>query len=210
MEQINSLQEKLHHEIRDEVKDYRVAEHPIDPIFLNRWSPRAFSPKPIDDEVLWSVLEAARWAPSASNEQPWRFIIARSEADRAKFLQFLNPGNQRWAKDAPVLLVIVSKQSFTPTGTLNPVHQFDAGTASGFMHLQAAQNGLYVHGMAGFDNDQARAILGVPEEFDILAVFAIGKRGDIAQLPADLQAREVPSDRRPLAQTVMEGEFRAL
>ena len=208
MGQINELQEKLHREVSPEVREQRQAEHEIDPIFLNRWSPRAFSPRPVEDEVLLSALEAARWAPSSNNEQPWRFIIARSEADRAKFLEFLAPGNQRWAKDAPVLLVIISKKAFVESGQPNKTHQFDAGTASGFLHLQARQNGLYVHGMAGFDTDRARTALDVPDGFDIMAVFALGYRGETSQLPPDLQAREIPSTRRPLADSLMEGGFR--
>ncbi len=207
MQQINKLKATLHEQVRDEVKEYRHADHAIDPIFLNRWSPRAFSSEPIDDEVLMSVLEAARWAPSSFNEQPWRFLIARSEEDRVRFVDFLLPMNQAWAKDAPVLLVIISKKTFSHNGTPNKVHHLDAGTASGYLMLQAVQNGLYVHGMAGFDDVKARETLNVPDDFDILAVYAIGQRGETSQLPEEMQEREVPSGRKPLSELVMEGGF---
>lgn len=208
MEQINEKQEVLHHELSEEVRQHRHAEHEIDPVFLNRWSPRAFSEGPVDDEVLMSVFEAARWAPSSNNEQPWRFIIARTQEDRHRFLEFLAPGNQVWAQYAPVLLVIISKKTFTRNGAPNKVYQFDAGCAWGYIALQALQNGLITHGMAGFDNDKAREILDVPEDFDIMAVIAIGKRGDKSRLPEELQEREIPSGRRPLSETIMEGGFR--
>jgi nitroreductase len=208
MEQINEKQEVLHHELSEEVQQHRQADHEIDPVFLNRWSPRAFSEEPVDDEVLMSVFEAARWAPSSNNEQPWRFIIARTVEDRQRFLEFLVPGNQVWAKHAPVLLVIISKRTFSRGGAPNKVYQFDAGCAWGYIALQALQNGLITHGMAGFDNDKAREILDVPDDFDIMAVIAIGKRGDKSELPENLQEREIPSGRRPLSETIMEGGFR--
>lgn len=208
MEQQNTLQ-KLHSEVSDEVKPHRRADHDIDPLFLNRWSPRAFSPEPIDDDVLMRVFETARWAASSYNEQPWRFIIARSEEDRKRFLDFLMPANQVWAKNAPVLALFVSKKTFSHNGAPNSVYQFDAGTASGYLSLGAAQNGLIAHGMAGFDRDMARAALGIPTDFDPLAVFALGRHGDKSQLPPDVREREVPSDRRPVAESIMEGRFRA-
>jgi nitroreductase len=207
-EQINASQEALHHELTEEVRQHRQADHEIDPVFLNRWSPRAFSEEPVEEEVLLSVFEAARWAPSSNNEQPWRFVIARTPRDRERFLEFLAPANQVWAKHAPVLLVILAKRTFSHNGAPNKVHQFDAGCAWGYIALQALQNGLITHGMAGFDNDKAREILGVPEDFDVMAVVAIGKRGEKSELPEKLQEREVPSKRRPLAETMMEGGFR--
>lgn len=192
------------------VQPYRKADHEVQPVFVNRWSPRAFSPEPIEDATLWGVFEAGRWAPSSYNEQPWRFIIARSEADRKRFLDFLLPMNQAWAQHAPVLLVMVAKKTFSHNGTPNSVAVFDCGTAWGYMSLQAAHNGLITHGMAGFDRDKARVALEVPDDYDIVAVIAMGKHGDKAQLPEAMQEREVPSDRRPAKDTVMEGRFSAL
>jgi nitroreductase len=193
--------------VRFEVRAYRQADKPVDPIFLNRWSPRAFAEEPIDDETLWRVFEAARWAPSSNNEQPWRFIIARTPEDRARFVDFLMPGNQLWARHAPVLILVISKRTFSYNGSPNRVNQFDAGTAWGFLSLAAVQNGLITHGMAGFDPDRARELLEIPDDYDILATIALGKRGDASQLPEDMQAREVPSTRRPAAESVMEGRF---
>ncbi len=197
----------MQNEIADEVAPHRVAEHEIDAIFLNRWSPRAFSNEPIDNETLHRVFEAARWAPSSFNEQPWRFVYATSEEDRQRFIDFLMPANQSWAKDVPVLILIVSKKTFTHNGSTNAVHQFDAGCAWGFLSLAAVQNGLITHGMAGFDRDKARESLNVPDDFEIHAVIALGKRGDAAQLPEAVRAREVPSDRRAQDESFFEGQF---
>lgn len=205
----NALLEPMHKQVNEDVKPFRAMDHAIDPAFLNRWSPRAFSPEPIDDETLMSTLEAARWAASSYNEQPWRFLIARNEEDRKKFLAFLAPPNQAWAASAPVLLLVVSKKTFSHNGTPNSVYQYDAGTCSGYIALQATLNGLIVHGMAGFDRDMARASLGIPSDFDPLAVYAIGRHGDKSLLPAQAQEMEAPSGRRPLAETVMEGGFSA-
>ncbi len=202
-------QAPLQAEIRDEVKPFREPEHEIDPIFINRWSPRAFSSEPIDDETLMRVFEAAKWAPSCFNEQPWRFIVARTPEDRAVFLDFLTPGNQVWNENVPVITLVIAHKYFTRNGKPNPTNQFDAGCAWGFLALSAVQNGLITHGMAGFNAAKARVVLGVPEEYDIIAVVAIGKPGDKSQLPPDVQSKEVPSTRRLLGETVMEGKFRS-
>lgn len=207
MAQPNERKDALNREISEEVQPYRRADYAIDPVFLNRWSPRAFSPEPLDDETVMSVLEAARWAASSNNEQPWRFLIARSDEDRQKFLGFLAPANEVWAKNAPLLVLIVSKKTFGRNGKPNRTHQFDAGTCSGYMSLQATMNGLYAHGMAGFDADMARATLGIPTDFEIMAVFAIGKRADDSILSQELREREIPSGRRSVSESIMEGRF---
>jgi nitroreductase len=197
----------MQNEIDPQVKAYRSSDHPVDPAFLNRWSPRAFSPEPVDEAALMSVFEAARWAASSYNEQPWRFILARNEEDRARFLDFLLPANQAWARNAPALFLVISKKTFDHNGKPNIVSQYDAGTCSGHATLQASLNGLVAHGMVGFDHDRAREALGIPEEFDLMAVYAIGKQGDKSLLPPDVQERELPSGRRPLTETLMEGRF---
>jgi nitroreductase len=202
------MQQKMQNEVHDDVKEIRHADHEIDPIFLNRWSPRAFSSEAIEEELLARVFEAARWAPSSMNEQPWRFIIARSEEDRARFVDFLFPSNQVWARHAPVLIAVVSSRKFSRNDKPNAVYQFDAGCAWGFLALAATQNGLITHGMGGFDREQAREVLGLPDDFDVMAMIALGKHGDTGLLPPELQARETPSTRRPQTESVMEGRFR--
>jgi nitroreductase len=199
----------MQNEIHGDVKLVRQATYEINPIFLNRWSPRAFSEKTVDDDALHRVFEAARWAPSSANEQPWRFIIARSEEDRERFVSFLFEGNQIWARHAPVLIAVVSRRRFASNEKPNLTYQFDAGCAWGFLALAATENGLIAHGMAGFDREQAREVLALPEEFDVIAMVALGYRGDKEKLPEALQAREMPSARRPQTESVMEGRFRA-
>jgi nitroreductase len=200
---------KMTEELTEEAKAARHADHDVDAIFLNRWSPRAFSSEPVDDETLMRAFEAARWAPSSYNEQPWRFIIARTPEDREKFYDFLTPGNQAWNKNVPVLVVVISKKTFTHDGLTNLTNQFDAGCAWGYLALGAYQNGLITHGMVGFDHGKVRTVLEVPDDYDILAMIAIGKRGDISDLPPAVQAREKISDRRPIAESIMEGKFQA-
>lgn len=199
----------MQNEISPDVAPHRRADYAIDAMFMNRWSPRAFSQEPVDDETLRCVFEAARWAPSSFNEQPWRFVVARSEADRKRFVDFLMPSNQVWAQAAPVLILIVAKKTFSHNGAPNAVHEFDAGCAWGFLALAALQNGLITHGMGGFNRGLARVALQVPDDYEPLAVIALGKHGDAAQLPENLRAREIPSGRRQLAEIVFESRFGA-
>ncbi|MDX8047112.1 nitroreductase family protein [Gracilibacillus sp. S3-1-1] len=184
------------------VKEYRSADYPIDDMFLDRWSPRSFAEKEVDDETLMSVFEAARWSPSASNKQPWRFIIAKTAEDREKFHSFIMDGNLAWCTKAPVLAVIVSD---TEAGGS---HGFDTGTAWGYLALQAMKSGLITHAMGGFYRDKAREVLNIPEQFDIQAVIAIGYQDEKEKLAEVFQERELPSSRRPVAESVMEGEFK--
>ena len=193
--------------ISSDVAAVRVPDFPIDAAFVNRWSPRAFSPEPVDEADLMRVFEAARWAASSYNEQPWRFLLARTPSDRQTFLDFIAPVNRVWAEAAPVFVLIVAKKTFSHNGTENSVSQFDAGTASGYLALQASLLGLAMHGMAGFDRNAARKSLHIPDDFEPIAVYALGKQGNAADLPPALQAREVPSGRRPVSESVMEGGF---
>ncbi|MEJ7708509.1 MAG: nitroreductase family protein [Pyrinomonadaceae bacterium] len=204
----NEREDALHGVVDEEVRNFRQADYRISPAFLNRWSPRAFSLEPIDNDILMILFEAARWAASSYNEQPWRFLIARTDEDREKFLSFLVPANQAWAQHAPVLVVVVAKRTFTHNNQPNKTYHFDAGCASGYLTLQASLKGLYAHGMAGFDADAARLALGIPIDFDPLAVFAIGRRGKQLSLPDNLRELEKPSGRRPVAESIMEGSFR--
>jgi nitroreductase len=192
--------------VTPEVAQNRKADHDIDPLFLNRWSPRAFQQKEVPNDVLLRVFEAARWAPSGGNLQPWRYIIARTAEDRQKFLSFINPGNVEWCHKAPVLAVLISHK-YTAGGNFNRSNGFDAGTSWGYLALEAARQGLITHAMGGFDPDKAREVLGVPEEYELYAVIAIGYRGEKSELPEKFREREVPSVRRPLRESLFEGAF---
>lgn len=203
MSDLQTLNEQLH----EDVKPFRQADHAIGATFLNRWSPRAFSSQPVEEEKLMQILEAARWAASSYNEQPWRFLLARTPTDVAKFLDILVPQNQAWAKDAPVLLFVAAKKTFSHNGQPNATHHYDSGTASGYMTFQAEHVGLIAHGMVGFDADKARTVLNVPDDFEVMAAYAIGYHGDKSQLPSEVQEREVPSSRRPLKESIFEGGF---
>jgi nitroreductase len=184
----------------------RKSNYDIESTFLNRWSPRSFDRKEVPEEALLSVFEAARWAPSANNEQPWRFIVARKKEDLERFYSFIFAGNRVWCENAPVLAVVLSKK-INSKGASSMTHSFDAGAAWAMLALEAVRQGLATHAMGGFEREKARITLGVPEDFDLHAVIAIGYRGEKGALPEDLQAREHPSDRRPLADTLFEGKF---
>src|SRR5271154_6264441 len=191
----------------------RQADHPVSPMFLGRWSPRAFTGEPIPLAMLLTIFEAARWAPSASNSQPWRFVYARRDTPPwESFLKFLIPYNQSWAHAASALVVVLSKATFTSPGKTEPstswTASFDTGAAWASLAFQAYKLGWAAHGMGGFDHEAARRVIKAPEEYRREAVFGIGKRGDPVSLPERLQANEKPNARRPLTETVFEGELR--
>jgi nitroreductase len=177
----------------------RVPDADVDAVFLDRWSPRAFRPDPLPAETLATLLEAARWAPSCFNEQPWRFVYAVEPADRARFAALLSPKNRLWADRAPLLLFVVARRAFTESGNENRWAAFDAGAAWMSLALQARRLGLHAHAMAGFSRERAYAELEIPEDlFEILVAVAIGRRDDPTHLPEDLTARETPGGRRPV------------
>ncbi len=186
----------------------RKADYPIHPIFLKRWSPRAMSGETLSEQELMTLFEAARWAPSTYNEQEWRFLYARNGGANWKtFFGLLMEANQVWCSKAVVLVVVLSKKTFTMNGKPNPVHTFDSGASFENLALQGAEMGLVVHGMAGFDRDKARKELKVPDDFAVEAMIAIGKPGDPASLPPELRDREQPSDRKPVTEIIREGPF---
>lgn len=192
-------------QLKPEVEAFRKPANAIDPVYLNRWSPRSFLDKEVPEEVLLSLFEAARWAPSGGNLQPWRFILARTQEERERFYPFIAEGNRVWCAKAPVLVVVVSTPE-SPYGQ-NRTHGFDAGAAWGYLALEAVRHGLITHAMGGFDPEHARRVLSVPEPFELLAVIAIGYQGEKEALPANLQEREKPNDRRPLSESLFEGSF---
>jgi nitroreductase len=189
--------------------EFRKADYPIDSLFLDRWSPRAMSGEAITEEELFTLFEAARWAPSSYNNQPWRIVYARRDTPHwPLFFDLLVEFNQSWAKDAAALAVFVSKTTFDHNGEPAATHSFDTGAAWGNLALQGALKGLVVHGMQGFDYDKARTALNIPEGFKVEAMAVIGKPGRAEDLPEKLQQRETPSDRRKLNETVFEGPYR--
>jgi nitroreductase len=191
----------------------RVPDHPVDPLFLDRWSPRAFDGSDIPDADLLTIFEAARWAPSAFNSQPWHFLYAkRGDANWERFLSLLIPWNQSWAHSASVLIYIVSDSlPFTDKTTREPApsttHRFDAGAAWACLALQATRMGYLAHGMSGIQYELARIELGLPERFHLNAACVIGRIGDPFMLDEKLRAREAPSGRKPLAEFVHAGNF---
>ncbi|WP_420403064.1 nitroreductase family protein [Nisaea sp.] len=192
----------------------RTADHPIEPLFLDRWSPRSFLPESMPQADLETVLEAARWAPSAFNIQPWHFLYAqRDSAQWELFVSVLDAFNRRWAADAAVLVLLLSDTLMPGEGgrpdrpsTLN---SFDAGAAWAQLALQATALGYQAHAMAGIDRDHARGALAVPARFKIEIAIALGLRGPAERLPEPLRVREKPSGRKPLAEIATAGGFRA-
>ena len=190
------------------ISDFRKPQQDIDEIFVNRWSPRAMVGQEIDEKTLFTLFEAARWAPSANNNQPWRFIYARRNTKHWEtFFQLLAEGNQVWAKNAAVLIVIISKTTFD-NGKPSITHSFDAGAAWVSLALQGSLAGLVIHGMQGFDYDKAKKILHIPDEYQVEAMIAVGKKGRKEDLPDYLQEREFPSSRKSIAELAMEGSFK--
>lgn len=190
----------------------RAALSSAAPFILDRWSPRAFEVAPMTQDELLALLEAGRWAPSAYNSQPWRFLYARRDTpDWERFLSWLIPFNQSWAMNASAIVYIASRSvttsSSSPEPRPAPTHAFDAGAASVLIQLQASQAGWATHPVSGFDHDLARAGLELPEEYALNAALVIGKQGDPSVLPEGLSAREAPSDRLPLESVSFEGRF---
>lgn len=176
----------------------------VDEKILRRWSPRAFSSRPVTAEELAKLFEAARWAASSSNEQPWRFIVGRKgDATYSKIFDALAEGNRIWAGNAPVLILSVAKKNFSQSNAPNYHALHDTGAATATLSLQATAMGLHTHPMAGFDHQKIRASLGIPDDYEMGAVTAIGYLGDAAMLPEKLREREtVPRSRRPLRELV--------
>ena len=179
----------------------RKPAYPVAPYIVDRWSARAMSGESISQKELMSLFEAARWAPSSYNSQPWRFIYAHRDSPQWKTVfDLLVPFNQSWCKNAAVLVVVVSKNTFDHNGEFSSTHSFDTGAACENLALQGNMNGFVVHGMAGFDYEKARTALAIPADHMVEAMFAIGKPGPISNLPADLQKSEVKSDRKNIEQ----------
>jgi nitroreductase len=179
----------------------RRADWDVDSMFLGRWSPRGFSSEPLSEREIQTLFEAARWAPSCYNEQPWLWVYATTPEQRGKLLSCLVSKNQTWAAQAPLLMFVLARRNFRQTGKENRHAPFDAGASWMALALQARKLGLYAHAMAGFNQERAYETLGVSkEEFLIMAAVAVGRLGEAAGLPEDLRAMESPNSRKPHAE----------
>lgn len=186
-------------------------DHPIHELLARRWSPRAFSDRAIEPENVRRLFEAARWSASSFNEQPWRFIAATKDdaAAYARVLACLVEANQAWARSAPLLILTLSKKTFTKTGKPNRVHEHDIGLAAGNLTVQAMAMGLFVHQMAGIEPAKIRATFAVPEEFEPVTAIAVGYGADPSSLPEGWmrEAEASPRARKPLRELVFTARF---
>jgi nitroreductase len=183
--------------------DQRMPDHAIDPIFLERWSARSFTGETMPEEDMLSMLEAARWAHSAANRQPWRFVYAmRGDANFEQFVNFLDSGNREWGHKAAAIVIVLSQKRTKPTDGSEPrpigSHSLDTGCALQSFTLQAAMMGYVAHPMAGIEED----------DFKIEAGVAMGRLAPKEELPERFREREKKSDRRPLAETAFRGAFK--
>jgi nitroreductase len=187
----------------------RIPDFPINRLFVDRWSSRAMSGEPIAEDELLTLLEAARWAPSSGNSQPWRFLYARRDTPHwPLFFDLLVERNREWCVNAAVLVVFISRTTAEQSGRPLITHAYDTGAAWMSVALQGWMKGLVVHGMAGFDYARARISLNVPDEFAVDAMCAIGRPGPVENLSEFQRGREHPSQRRPLSESAHEGPFK--
>jgi nitroreductase len=197
-------------DLTEEGRKERKANYDINPLILGRWSPRAMTGEELTDEELMPLFEAARWAPSSFNNQPWRFLYARRNTKNwDMFFSLLGDWNRHWCKNAAVLVVAISRKNFEHNDKPSVTHAFDCGSAWENLALEGSSRGLVVHGMEGFDYAKAKSTLGVPDNYEVHAMIAIGKRGK-PELLSDPRMRdqEKPNDRRPLSEIAIEGKFR--
>ena len=195
---------------KPESESVRKSDHSINPLILNRWSPRSMTGETLSDDDIMSLFEAARWAPSSYNNQPWRFIYAKRNTEHwDRFLNLLVEGNKIWAKNAALLVVVISRKNFEFNEKPAITHQFDAGSAWENLSLEASSRGIVAHGMQGFDYKKAGVDLGIPPDFEVMAMIAIGKKGSTEILPPELQEKEKLTNRKPLKEIIMEGFYHA-
>ncbi len=190
---------------------HRKPDFAVEPVFLDRWSPRSFSEAPLDDDALYSLFEAARWAPSASNSQPWRFLYARRGGPGwDQLVSTLNENNKRWAAQASVLVLVLSKKAQAKDGgEPQPLrnHSFDTGAAWASLAFQAHYRGLRTHAIGGYDRERARALFSIPDAYHLEILVAVGQQGGLDSLHPDFHEREKPNGRKPVSALVAEGAF---
>src|SRR5579883_2423915 len=187
-----------------ETRMTRHADHDINPQFLRRWSGRAMSGEPISQEDLYRLFEAARWAPSSGNGQPWRFAYARAGTPHfARLLDLLVEGNRVWCVRAGALIVVASA---TLRGEGKPMrtHSLDTGAAWMSLALQGSEMDLVVHAMEGFDYARAAEVIKLPSDHQVECMIAVGHHGKVEDLPEKLREREKPNDRNPLGDFIAE------
>ena len=192
------------------MKKPAATQYPIHDLLRQRWSPRAFDDRPIELEKLRSLFEAARWAPSSNNGQPWRFIVANKdyETEWNRLLACLVEGNRKWAYRAPVLILSVVSLNFEDDAKPNRHAFHDTGLAVENLGLQATALGLVAHQMAGFDVEKARADLKIPSGYEPVAMIAVGYPGDLASLSDRLREREQqPRSRQPISEWTFSGQW---
>jgi nitroreductase len=203
-----SIEDSINKENREKTNE-RKPTFRINPLILNRWSPRSMSGEELDEDTTMSLFEAARWAPSSYNNQPWRFVYAKRNTKYwNKLFDLLAEPNKIWAKNAALLVVVASNKNFEINGKFSITHKYDTGAAWENLALEATSRGLVAHGMQGFDYKKAKEDLEIPDDFDVMAMIAIGKKGSKEDLPPNLQEKEKPSNRKPLNEIAMEGNFK--
>ena len=186
----------------------RKPGHMVADFIINRWSPRAMSGESMTDEQLNSLFEAARWAPSSYNDQPWFFVYAKRDSQHWQtYLDLLVDFNKEWAQKASALVVVVSRNNFAHNNQPSRTHSFDAGAAWQNLALQASMNGLVAHGMGGFDYDRAKQELNISDDYTVEAMIALGKPGKKEDLPEYMQEQETPSTRKKVEDFAIEGIF---
>lgn len=186
----------------------RQIKREVDDLFVKRWSPRSFKKVDISNDEIESIFEAARWAPSSYNAQPWRFIISSSEQEFEKFFDFILESNQVWAKNASRIGFILSQNKFEHNQQQNQWAEFDAGSAWMSFTLQANLMGYHTHGLAGIKYEDVYRDLNIPKEkFKLICGFVIGKKDSPDFLPDHLKERETPSSRKPLSEILNTGKF---
>lgn len=195
-------QEQTVIQYRKEVLEHRATAKPVHPIILNRWSSRSFANEAISDDQLYTVLEAARWAPSGSNAQPWRFYVAKTEQEKELFQQFINPRNRVWSHKAAVFILVTSAK-FNNEGKLQSSHAFDAGAAWATLAYQASALGLNTRAIGGFDREEARRLLAIPGDIELHAVISLGVRGTLEDLDESFHEAEKPSQRKALEDSIL-------
>lgn len=186
----------------------RVPQHGANELFIARHSPRAMSGQPLTEQELMAMFEAARFAPSSFNNQPWRFVyVLKGQPAWQEVFDLLNDFNKSWATGAGALVVVISHNIFQATGQPSKTHSYDTGAATQNFALQGFLMGLNVRGIEGFDYEKARTLLGVPQDYTVEVMFAVGYPAPVTVLPASMHHKEVITHRKPLEELVFQGQF---